>query len=132
MMRYGQMYRTNLNEKSNTMSSAHLNLNVRKGAITKENAANLLLNVKTKTVGAKEVWVVSKLTKEIYEHQAAECDGLCNIDHDRISNTDPNLMPCVTCPFCKQIVDAILSETTISCPNCKVTVSRSSQAKVSA
>ena len=68
--------------------------------------------------------MMSGLTKEQYEHQKAECDGLCDIDHDRISNTDPNLMPCVTCPFCKQLVDAVLTPTTISCPECRVSVSR--------
>lgn len=67
---------------------------------------------------------MSKLTKEQYEHQHANCEGLCDIDHDRIAADNPNLMPCVTCPFCKQLVDAILTETTISCPECKVTVSR--------
>ena len=49
------------------------------------------------------------LTAEQYEHQKAECDGLCVIDHDRIAADNPNLMPCVTCPFCKEIVDAILT-----------------------
>ncbi|HTE22476.1 MAG TPA: hypothetical protein VK674_05555 [Candidatus Limnocylindria bacterium] len=67
---------------------------------------------------------MGNLTKEHYEHQAAECDGLCEIDHDRIAIDNPNLMPCVTCPFCKQLVDAILTPTTISCPACKVTVKR--------
>jgi len=64
------------------------------------------------------------LTIEQYEAQAADCDGLCVIDHDRISSTDPNLMPCVTCPFCTQLVDAVLTPSTISCPACEVTVSR--------
>ncbi len=67
---------------------------------------------------------MTKLTPELYEHQAANCDGLCEIDHDRISNTNPNLMPCVTCPFCKKLVDAVLTPTTITCPSCDVTVSR--------
>lgn len=67
---------------------------------------------------------MSQLTREEYEHQAAECGGLCAIDHDRIAADDPNLMPCVTCPFCKKIVDAILTPTTISCPACEVTVTR--------
>lgn len=67
---------------------------------------------------------MSQLTKEQYEAQAAACDGLCDIDHDRISNTDPTLMPCVTCPFCKQLVDAILTPTSIACPSCKVEVTR--------
>jgi len=68
--------------------------------------------------------MMSDLTVEQYEHQAAECDGLCSIDHDRIASDDPNLMPCVTCPFCQQLVDAILTPTTISCPKCKVEVVR--------
>jgi hypothetical protein len=64
------------------------------------------------------------LTVEQYQHQAAECDGLCAIDHDRIASNNPNLMPCVTCPFCKELVNAILTPTTISCPKCKVEVRR--------
>ncbi len=67
---------------------------------------------------------MSQLTREQYEHQKADCDGLCDIDHDRIASDNPNLMPCVTCPFCKKIVDAILTPDTISCPQCKITVSR--------
>lgn len=67
---------------------------------------------------------MSDLTKKTYEHQKANCDGLCDIDHDRISNTNPDLMPCVTCPFCKELVNAILTAETISCPKCKVTVKR--------
>ncbi len=67
---------------------------------------------------------MDQLTKEQYEHQAAHCDGLCSIDHDRIANDNPNLMPCVTCPFCKELVDAILTSTTISCPACKIVVKR--------
>lgn len=67
---------------------------------------------------------MSNLTKEQYEHQKAECDGLCDIDHDRIAVDDPTRMPCVTCPFCKEIVTAILTPTTISCPECKTTVNR--------
>ena len=64
------------------------------------------------------------LTEEQYHQQAADCDGLCGIDHDRIANDNPNLMPCVTCPFCREIVDAVLTPTTISCPKCEVTVNR--------
>ncbi len=67
---------------------------------------------------------MTNLTKDQYEHQKADCDGLCDIDHDRIAADNPNLMPCVTCPFCKALVDAILTPTTISCPECKITVSR--------
>jgi hypothetical protein len=67
---------------------------------------------------------MSGLTKEQYEHQKADCDGLCEIDHDRIAVDDPARMPCVTCPFCKEIVDAILTHTTITCPKCETTVNR--------
>jgi len=67
---------------------------------------------------------MSNLTTEEYEHKAAHCDGLCEIDHNRIDNHDPTKMPCVTCPFCKEIVTAELTPTTISCPACKITVKR--------
>lgn len=67
---------------------------------------------------------MSDLTKEQYQHQKAACNGLCDIDHDRIAADDPTRMPCVTCPFCKELVDAILTPTTISCPRCEVTVDR--------
>jgi hypothetical protein len=68
---------------------------------------------------------MSHLTKQQYEHLASQCDGLCVIDHDRIANDNPNLMPCVTCPFCQRLVDAILTPTTIACPECKMVVARS-------
>jgi hypothetical protein len=64
------------------------------------------------------------MTVDNYHSQKANCDNLCDIDHDKISSTNPNLMPCVTCPFCKQLVDAILTPESISCPKCKVTVNR--------
>jgi ssDNA-binding Zn-finger/Zn-ribbon topoisomerase 1 len=67
---------------------------------------------------------MSQLTKQQYEHQAANCDGLCDIDRSRTSIAEPHLMPCVTCPFCKEIVTAELTQTTIHCPQCKVTVRR--------
>jgi len=67
---------------------------------------------------------MSKLTREEYEHQASNCEDLCAIDHSRIANDNPNLMPCVTCPFCKHLVNAVLTKNTISCPACLVTVSR--------
>lgn len=67
---------------------------------------------------------MGQLTKEQYENQKAKCEDLCNIDHQKIAKHDPGLMPCVTCPFCKQIVNAILAPKTISCPACEVTVSR--------
>lgn len=67
---------------------------------------------------------MSKLTAEEYEQQKAACDGLCDIDLERIDASDSARMPCVTCPFCKEVVDAILTPTTISCPACEVTVKR--------
>lgn len=67
---------------------------------------------------------MSQLTKQQYEIQHAVCEGLCEIDHNRISVQDPNLMPCVTCPFCKEIVTAELTPDTIHCPACLVTVKR--------
>lgn len=65
---------------------------------------------------------MAELTKEKYEYQAANCEGLCAIDHARIDKNDPTRMPCVTCPFCKEIVTAILTKETIACPACKVSV----------
>jgi hypothetical protein len=67
---------------------------------------------------------MSNLTEELYEHLATDCDGLCKIDHSRISKQDPTKMPCVKCPFCTEIVTAELTPTTISCPSCLVTVKR--------
>lgn len=65
------------------------------------------------------------LTKQVYEHKAANCEGLCDIDQAKIDKSDPSKMPCVTCPFCSQIVTAELTITTIHCPACKITVKRS-------
>jgi hypothetical protein len=65
-----------------------------------------------------------KLTKEHYDHQKANCDGLCDIDAHKIPVDNPNLLMCVTCPFCQKIVNAKLTPTTISCPECKTTVKR--------
>lgn len=67
---------------------------------------------------------MSKLTKTVYEEQAANCDGLCEIDPERISKEDTSLMPCVKCPFCEEIVTAELTPTTIHCPACLITVNR--------
>lgn len=63
------------------------------------------------------------LTQEQYEQIAADCDGLCAITDEMVAET-PDLMRCVTCPFCKQTVDAILTPSTISCPKCEITVNR--------
>lgn len=67
---------------------------------------------------------MSDLTIEEYEHNAANCNGLCDIDHSRIDKKDPTKMPCVTCPFCKELVTAELTPATIHCPACKITVKR--------
>lgn len=64
------------------------------------------------------------LTTEQYEQQHAECEGLCELDHSRINVDDPTKMPCVTCPFCKEIVTAELTPSTIHCPACLITVNR--------
>lgn len=64
---------------------------------------------------------MNKLTKEQYEQQVADCDGLCVIT-DEMLQTTPDLMRCVRCPFCLKIVDAILTKTHIACPECKVSV----------
>ena len=61
-----------------------------------------------------------KLTAEQYEQQVADCDGLCVISEELLQATDR--MKCVRCPFCEEIVDAILTETHISCPACRVRV----------
>lgn len=58
-----------------------------------------------------------------YQQQVADCDGLCVITDDMLA-AEPDLMRCVTCPFCRQIVDAVLAPGTISCPECKLTVER--------
>jgi uncharacterized CHY-type Zn-finger protein len=67
---------------------------------------------------------MSQLTAQTYEHQHAHCDGLCDIDPSRVDQKDETKMPCVTCPFCKEIVTAELTPTTIHCPACKITVKR--------
>lgn len=64
------------------------------------------------------------LTSLEYEHMHDNCDGLCDIDPKRIDKNDASLMPCVTCPFCKEIVTAELTRATIHCPACNVTVKR--------
>ncbi len=66
---------------------------------------------------------MAQLSKEQYKQQQADCDGLCDITDEMLAQ-EPDLMRCVTCPFCKQTVDAILTPTTISCPKCYIVVSR--------
>lgn len=59
---------------------------------------------------------------EDYRAQQIACDNACDITELVVEQA--NLMKCVTCPFCKATVDAILTEKTIACPKCKVKVSR--------
>lgn len=66
---------------------------------------------------------MSGLTKEQYEQMAADCSGKCVISDDMLYEK-PDLMKCVTCPFCRETVDAVLTPTTIRCPKCETTVSR--------
>jgi len=63
------------------------------------------------------------MTKMQYEAQAASCNNLCDIT-DTVVSEEPTLMMCVTCPFCKALVNATLTTTTISCPACQVSVNR--------
>ena len=59
--------------------------------------------------------------KEYYEKKAL-CDDKCNPDYEK--SKDNKYLPCVTCPFCKEIVTAELTPKTIHCPACKITVER--------
>jgi hypothetical protein len=63
------------------------------------------------------------LTKKTYEQQAKDCDGLCEVPVTK-QQVETGELPCVRCPFCKQIVTAVLTPTTISCPACKIEVAR--------
>jgi len=67
---------------------------------------------------------MGSLTVDEYRQQVADCDGLCVIT-DAMVTDNPNLMRCVTCPFCAETVDAILTPTHIACPKCNVSVERS-------
>ena len=64
---------------------------------------------------------MSGLTTQEYEQQAAACDDLCAVPVTQEQHQAGEL-PCVRCPFCKLVVTAILTKTTISCPECKTTV----------
>ncbi len=63
------------------------------------------------------------MLKQDYEQQVADCDGLCVITTEMVEQA-PELMNCVRCPFCKEIVNAILTPVTIACPACKTIVKR--------
>lgn len=65
---------------------------------------------------------MSTLSIDEYNKEKTDCEGLCDItDEVMVEN---NYMRCVTCPFCKETVDAILTKTTIACPACDVIVDR--------
>ena len=66
---------------------------------------------------------MKKLTRELYEQQQAACDDLCIVPVT-VPQEGAKELPCVRCPFCKEIVTAILTKTTIACPACKVKVGR--------
>lgn len=59
---------------------------------------------------------------EEYYAQQQSCDNLCDITDSLVE--ERGFMHCVTCPFCKEVVSAILTETTIACPSCLVEVNR--------
>lgn len=62
------------------------------------------------------------LSTEEYNRQKSDCDGLCDITEEVVE--EKNYLRCVTCPFCKELVDAVLTKTTIACPACSVIVDR--------
>lgn len=65
---------------------------------------------------------MQKITIDEYHKQQAACDNLCDITEEVAVQKD--YLRCVTCPFCKATVDAVLTKSSISCPACLVTVSR--------
>lgn len=63
----------------------------------------------------------NKTVKEYYMQQD-NCDDLCNVTDILVEERDE--MKCVTCPFCKKLVNAILTKNSIVCPACKIVVKR--------
>jgi hypothetical protein len=61
----------------------------------------------------------------VYYQQQQACHSACNVTDELLATLDNQQMRCVTCPFCKDIVDAILTKDTITCPTCKIEVRRS-------
>lgn len=56
---------------------------------------------------------------------AQECLECVVTPHDELAaDNEPMVLKCVRCPFCKQTVNAVLTETHIACPACGVEVSR--------
>ena len=62
------------------------------------------------------------MTKEEYIEKQKACDTLCDVTDELVE--ERNFMKCVTCPFCKEIVDAIVTKSTIACPKCEIIVER--------
>lgn len=62
------------------------------------------------------------MNTEDYTRMKNACDGLCDVTDELVEDRD--MMRCVTCPFCKEMVDAILTKTTIACPACEIIVER--------
>lgn len=42
----------------------------------------------------------------------------------QVTEDSSNARPCVKCPFCHQVVTAVLTETEIQCPNCLAVAKR--------
>ena len=57
-----------------------------------------------------------------YYHMQSLCDDKCYVTDELIEERE--YMKCVTCPFCKELVNAVLTKSTIACPACKVEVER--------
>lgn len=66
---------------------------------------------------------MTDLTAEQYKKQQANCENLCDVPVSVIEENNGTL-PCVRCPFCAEIVTALVTLTTISCPECNVSVNR--------
>lgn len=56
-------------------------------------------------------------SRDIQDDAAVVCEE-CVVTPTKEPAT--NVQKCVTCPFCKQVVTAILTKETITCPACKV------------
>lgn len=63
------------------------------------------------------------MTEQEYYQKQNECEDKCYVDASVVDASATEL-PCVKCPFCMKIVTAILTPTQISCPECRVAVSR--------
>ncbi len=62
------------------------------------------------------------MTTDEYKTSQQACENLCDVTDELVAERD--FMKCVTCPFCKSTVDAVVTEKTIACPKCKVEVQR--------